>query len=421
MVQTQTLFSGVTLHCVQMHRFKKACLSIQFLRPMTDEEAGLNALIPAVLLRGSEQYPDLRQITRRLDDLYGASVSALVRRIGDYQSLGIYCSFMEDRFALGGDEILRPMVETAAQLLLHPLTEGDGFLQDFIRSEKRNLISTIEAEINDKQSYAMGRLLRTMCKADSFGVPRLGTVEQVERIDAAGAYDHYRKALEESPVEIFYVGSAEPAQVAELLRPVFAGIHRRPITLPPQSGFHDAGCAHEAQTMDVSQAKLCIGFVTPITNRTEQFVSMQMLNVIFGAGMTSKLFMNIREKLSLCYSIGSAYYNSKGILTVSAGIDADKEELVRAQVAEQLARCCQGDITDEEFLGAKAAMLSELRGIHDAPGSIESYYGAMLINGISMDPARHTALVEAVTKDDVVAAAKSLKLHSSFVLKGVGA
>lgn len=421
MVQTICLFPGVRLHCVQERRFKKACLSIQFLRPMTEREAPVNALIPAVLLRGSQQYPDLRRITWKLDDLYGASISALVRRIGDYQTLGLYCSFMEDRFALDGDRILEPMLALVEELLLHPLTESEGFCADFVQSEKRNLISTIESEINDKASYAMGRLLRTMCKADTFGVPRLGTVEQAEKIDPVSAYDHYRKVLAQSPVELFYVGSAAPEQVAALLKPIFAQIERQAITLPRQSGFCDAGEVHSEEKMDVAQAKLCLGYVTSITNRTEQFAAMQMLNVVFGSGMTSKLFMNIREKMSLCYSIGSTYYSGKGIVTVSAGIDADKEDLVRQQVAQQLENCCRGDITDEEFAGAKAAMRSDLLGIHDSPGSMETYYGSMLINDLRLDPARHMELVEKVTKEDVVAAAQSLRLHSSFVLKGVGA
>lgn len=421
MVQTVCLFPGVRLHCVQERRFKKSCLSIQFLRPMTESEAPVNALIPAVLLRGSRQYPDLRRITWKLDDLYGASVSALVRRIGDYQTLGFYCSFMEDRFALGGDQILEPMLALVEELLLHPVTEGAGFSSDFVQSEKRNLISTIESEINDKASYAMGRLLRTMCKADTFGVPRLGTVEQAEKIDPVGAYAHYRKVLSESSAELFYVGSAAPAQVAALLKPIFEHIDRRFVALPQQSGFCDAGEVHSEEKMDVTQAKLCLGFVTPVTNRTEQFVAMQMLNVVFGSGMTSKLFMNIREKMSLCYSIGSTYYSGKGILTVSAGIDADKEDLVRRQVAEQLENCCRGDITDEEFTAAKEAMRSDLLGIHDSPGSMETYYGSMLINDLKLDPVRHMELVEKVTKEDMIAAAQSLRLHSSFVLKGVGA
>ena len=142
MIHTFELSPGVTLRCFPDHRFKQSALSIQFLRPMCREEAALNALLPAVLLRGSENCPDLRRITLRLDDLYGASVGALVRRVGDYQTTGLHASFIEDRYALQNDQILAPMVDFIRELLFCPALEKGVFRQDFVESEKRNLIAT---------------------------------------------------------------------------------------------------------------------------------------------------------------------------------------------------------------------------------------------------------------------------------------
>ncbi len=421
MIQTFELLPGVTLRCFRDGRFKQGCLSVQLVRPMAREEAAVNALIPAVLLRGTRRYPDLRTITLRLDDLYGASVSALVRRVGDYQTTGLYCAFMEDRFALPGDKILEPMVDFLRQLLLEPVTEDGGFSREYVESEKKNLISTIESELNDKRAYAAGKLLRSMCKADSFGVPRLGDKEQAAAIDHRGAFDHYRKILSESPVALFYVGSGEPEQVAALLKPLFAGIERNYVNLPAQTPFCDGGEEHNEEQMEVTQGKLCMGFVTPITNRCEEFAAMQVLNTLFGAGMTSKLFMNVREKMSLCYSIGSGYYGSKGIVTVSAGIDTDKEAIVREEILRQLEDCCRGNITEEELKSAKEAILSGLRGVHDSPGAIENYHGTTCISGFPMTLEQYRQAVEQVDAQQAAAAAQSLQYHSSFFLKGVTA
>ena len=145
---------------------------------------------------------------------------------------------------------------------------------------------------------------------------------------------------------------------------------------------------------------------------------MQMLNTIFGSGMTSKLFMNIREKMSLCYSIGSGYYGTKGIVTVSAGIDFDKEEVTRQEVLRQLKACQEGDITDDELTAARQAILSSLRATHDSPGAIEGYYATAALSGMGMTPAQYMEAVEAVTKEQVVAAANSLQLHTTYFLKG---
>ena len=418
MIETFELLPGITLRCYQDRRFKQGRLSLQFVRPMKADEAAKNALLPMVLLRGTEKYPNLRAITMGLDDLYGASVGDLVRRIGDYQTTGFYCSFTEDRFALPGDRIFAPMVDFLAQLLLHPLTQNGAFCTEIVESEKKNLIADMEAERNDKAAYAGARLLRTMCRRDSFGIPRLGEKEQAAAIDAESLYRHYQTILRESPVELFYVGSAEPTQVTQLLTPLIEKLPRRYVNLNSQTPFVDGGQQHTREEMDIAQSRLCMGFVTSITNRSSDFAAMQVLNTLFGGGMTSKLFQNIREKMSLCYSIASGYYGSKGILTVSAGIDAEQEQTVRQEILHQLEACQTGSITAQELQAAQEAVLSSLRSVPDSPGSIEGFYATAALSGLAMDPAEYRTAVENVDIAAVVSAAKTLRLHSSFFLKG---
>ena len=418
MIETIELLPGVTLRCFRDTRFKQGCLSVQLVRPMCRQEAYKNAMVSAVLLRGTRKHPDLRAITQRLDELYGAAVSTLVRRVGDYQTVGLYCSFMDDRFALPGDAVLAPLVEFLREILLDSPLENGGFLPAFVEGEKKNLISTIEAQRNDKRAYAMAQLLKIMCREDSFGLPRLGEVEEVATVTPEDLYAHYQKILKESPVHLFYVGSAAAQTVADLLRPLFAGLDRQVQTMEPQTPFRSCVGEDAVEVMDVTQGKLCMGFTTPITNRTPEFPAMQVMNTLFGAGMTSKLFVNIRERLSLCYSVGSSYYGTKGIATVSAGIDFDKEQQTREEVMQQLQACKDGQITQEELTAAKEALLSSLRATHDAPSSIEGYYATAALSGMGMNPDQYMAAVEAVTKEQVVAAANTLQLHSTYFLKG---
>ena len=419
MIKTLELLPGITLRCFPDRRFKQGCLSFAIVRPMCQEEAAVNALIPAVLLRGTKNSPDLRSITLRLDDLYGATLGTQVRRVGDYQTTGLYCAFLEDRFALPGDAILEPILKFLREVLLEPVTEEGGFSRAFVESEKKNLIATIESELNDKRAYAMGQMIRSMCKEDSYGVPRLGEKEAVAAITAQGAYDHFRKILRESRIDIFYVGSAPAEEVAKLLMPMLREIDRNYVNLPGQTPFHDVGGADLVEQMDVSQGKLCMGYVTPVTNRDPDFVSMQVMNTIFGAGMTSKLFMNVREKLSLCYAIGSGYYGSKGIVTVSAGIDFDKEQQTRDEIDRQLDVMRNGDITGEELTAAKEALLSSLRGTHDSPGSIEGYYATAALSGMGLSVDAYMEAVQGVTVEDVARMARQLKKHTTYFLKGV--
>lgn len=418
MIQTIPLSSGVTLRCFRDSRFKQGCLSFQLLRPMAPDEAAMNALLPSVLLRGTKQCPDLRSITQRLDSLYGAGISPIVRRVGDYQTTGLYCGFMDDRFALPGDRVLAPLVDFLQELLLDFPMEDEGFLPAFVDSEKRNLISVIESERNDKRIYAMSQLLKSMCQGDSFGLPRLGTPEQVEAITPQGLHRHYRKILRESPIEICYVGSASPQAVAQLLHELLSRLDRTPISLPSQSGFHPGPGSHLNQIMDVSQGKLCMGFYCPTPDSPQVFAAMQVLNTVFGGGMTSKLFQVVREQYSLCYSIGSGFYSTKGILTVSAGIDFDKEAQTRAEILRQLELCRQGQITLQELQAGKEAILSSLRAIHDSPGSIENYYSTTILSGFPLSPQDYMAAVEQVSVPDLAAGAQALTLHTTYFLKG---
>ena len=419
MIHTFELFPGVTLRCYPDHRFKHSCLSLQLVRPMCREEAAFNALLPAVLLRGCKRCPDLRDITLRLDDLYGASVGTLVRRVGDYQTTGFFASFVEDRYAMEGDAVLAPMVAFLGELLLDPVLEEGVFLRDFVEGEKKNLISTIESQLNDKRAYAMEQMMRRMCKEDTFGLSRLGEKEDVAAITPETLFDHYQKILGTSRIDVFYVGSAPAQQVADLVKALLGDISRNYVNLPEQTGFHTCPGGSYEEQMEVSQGKLCMGFTSPVTIRDEGFVAMQLLNMIFGGGMTSKLFMHIREKLSLCYAIGSGYHGAKGIFSVSAGIDSGKKDQVQEEILKQLEACRRGEISQEELNAAKQALRASLLSTPDAPASLEGYYASAALSGLMLTPEAYITAVEQVTVEQVAEAARLLELHTVYFLKGV--
>ena len=419
MIQTINLKPGVVLRHCPDKRFKTAVLSVQLLRPLCREEAALNALLSNVLLRGTDKNPDMRAITARLDDLYGAHISPLMRRIGDIQTIGLFLSCLEDRFALPGDRILEPSLDLVREVLLEPKLVDGIFDPEFVESEKKNLIADIESELNDKRSYAASRMLRSMCAGDSFALSLRGEVADVEAITAQRLYDHYRSVLTTSPVELFFVGSAEAQEVADFLMPLAKALATEPMTLPAQTPLNLTAEEREfSETMDVNQGKLSMGFTTPITTQHPDFAAMQVFNALYGAGMTSKLFMNVREKLSLCYYAGSGYYGSKGIVTVSSGIDECNYETAKAEILRQLELTAAGESTEGERSAAKQAIISGLRAVPDAPGALENYYGTAAISGMCYDLNTYIEAVRAVTARDVARCAVTVKLHTVFFLKG---
>ena len=207
--------------------------------------------------------------------------------------------------------------------------------------------------------------------------------------------------------------------VAQLVLPMFAGIQRQYQPLPPQQDFQFAPGKQESETQQIAQAHLSMGFITPITHRDPRFAAMQVCNTLFGGGMTSKLFMQVRETMSLCYAIGSGYYGSKGIMTVNAGIDTAKESAVKDAIFQQLAACQAGQITDAELDAAKEALLSGLRSVYDSPGSMENFFSTSAIGGQYRSPEVYAEEIRAVTREAVADAAATLTCHSTFFLKGV--
>ena len=213
-------------------------------------------------------------------------------------------------------------------------------------------------------------------------------------------------------------GGAQPETVAGTLRPMLGRLAGHPMELPAQTGFVPGPFSDCEEVLDVAQGKLCMGYATPINLRHPQYAAMQMCNTILGAGMTSKLFMQVREKMSLCYDIGSGFHGSKGILTIAAGIEFEKKDIVKAEILRQMQEICDGHISQQELTAAREALLSNLRATHDVPSAIEGYYASAAVSGIGMTPAEFMEAIERVTAEDVREAAKTLTLQAVYFLKG---
>lgn len=418
MVETIPLPHGVFLHCVRDRRFKQSCLSVQFVSEMRADEAALGALLGAVLLRGCRAYPDMRAITERLDTLYGAAISPMVRRIGDYQTTGFACAVLDDRFAPAHESLLAELFALVRALLREPCMQGETLREDYVASEKTNLIAAIDDLRNDKRAYAATRLLREMCRADSFGIPRLGDRAQAQAITAQALTAYLARVLRERPVHVTYVGASEPAFVARLTADVFDGLERECRPLPAQTALHHSPGGVYRETLSVAQSRLCLGFTTDITMQSADYGAMLLASDIFGGGQTARLFRNIREKRSSCYDIGATYYALKGLLVASAGVEASALDATREQILHELSELQGGGVTPSELDDAKKALVATLRSVADSPAAIESFYATAALSGAQTDIGARIEAIERVQCADVTRAAQHIRLHSEYYLEG---
>lgn len=410
---------GVTLRALQTDKFKTACFSVNFLRTHRAETAAADALLPSVLLRGSSQYPDMQQISVRLDELYGASFGTLVRRKGEIALTGFYADFIEDAFLPEGESIFADMLAFLEDVLWHPVTEQGVFCKKFVEGEKQNLINTIEATLNDKRSYAAQRMLEIMFRDESYGVPRLGRVEDVERLTAEDLWKHYQDTLLRCPVEIFYAGRKSPEEAAAAFAKVFAQ-RQEAVWEPLQSSpFRPVSSLKEvSEPMDVTQGKLVMGLRTPIVQGDSRYAALSLLNAVLGSGMTSKLFVHVREERSLCYYASTAIEKYKGLLTISSGIEFSDYETAKDAILNELEACKRGDITEQELESARLQVLSGLRMALDVPARLDDFYLGMAIQP-GEDLPQHMERIRHLTVTDLSEAARTLQLDTIYFLKGV--
>ncbi|MBO4331023.1 MAG: insulinase family protein, partial [Oscillospiraceae bacterium] len=299
----KTVMPGVNLSCVYTDKFKNGLFSAYLLRALNADDAPKNAVLADVLRRGCTKLPDMESIEARLDELYGAAVSPVMRQIGETTAVGFSAAFADDRYLGRGEKLLEEAFSLTGQLLLDPATKGGMLNSDYVRSEKDNLCDRIRAAINDKRRYAAMRLRELMCAGESYGVNPLGTLEKAEKIHHVVLTRHYRHILEHSPLELFYCGGAEPARVEAAVLDAFAAMPRCETESCDTEVRIECGPMRTVnEKMDVSQGNLAIGFRLGEIMYNPNYAAMSVFGAVFGGSPVSKLFMNVRERMSLCYS-----------------------------------------------------------------------------------------------------------------------
>lgn len=418
MTKNIVLAPGVTLRALQTDKFKTACFSVSFLRPHSRLTAAADALLPSVLLRGTGHFPDIRSISMHLDELYGTSFGTLVRRKGEAKLTGFFAEFIDDRFLPEGEGVFHAVTDFLREVLCCPLTENGVFCEKSVEGEKQNLINAIESDLNDKRTYATVRMLETMCEGEAYGTPRLGYAEDVRAITPQSLWEHYQTILRTSRIEIFYAGGASCAEAAAAFSKVFS--FARAADFPQvrtQVCRRAAQVRERTETMDVAQGKLVMGLRTGVTVGDPDYPALLLLNTVFGGCVTSKLFLNVREKRSLCYYAGSSLEKYKGLMLVSSGVAFENYETAKQAILHELGQCRQGQFTEAEIAQAKSYLTFALRSAMDAPARLDEFYiGNAVEEGDDLP-----VLIEklnALTAEELRRAAQKLSLDTIYFLKG---
>ena len=410
------IMQDVFLTYLPARKFKTSRLTVNLIAGLDRASASANALLPAVLSRGTARYPDMEQLSAAMDTLYGATVDSIVRKKGERQCIGFAASFIDDAFTPHGEKLLEPVAALTGEMLLDPVTAEGHFLPDYVAGEKANLIDAIRSLRNDKRDWADIRLMQEMCAGEPYSILRLGDEETVDKLQALKVYTQYRDLISTAPLEIIYSGSADLERVKQALAAAFATLPREEVRVISTAAPHV--CRESVQyvedVLDVTQGKLGMGF----SCGSDDMPALLMGNTLFGGSSNSKLFLNVREKLSLCYYASSLYHRQKGLITVSSGIEFQNYQRAYDEIMAQLEAVQKGELEDWELEGARSTLLNSYATVGDSQGKLENFYLGQAATGQHETPADLARAIQDMTAERICRAMSTVKLDTVYFLKG---
>lgn len=408
------ILPGVSLRVIETDRFKTCTFNVSFLARHQKETASANALVPYVLCRGCKRLPTLQELNGELDYLYGASIEPFIYKQGDIQYVGFSCAGVDDRLVTGTGSVSASLFSLVHELLLDPLLENGVFSEQYVSGEQENLISMILSEKNEKLSYAYQQACSKLFAKQGFGLSAFGDLKYAKALTSETVFSAYRALLKHAPMQITYCGSESFETVSEMVTSVFSDYKREVINLVSVS---DPSFSNEVfdveENQDMTQTVLLVGYRT----NADETVS-KVLSAILGGGAASKLFLNVRERASLCYYTGSVFDTRQNTMFFYAGVKDETATLAYQKMTEQLSNCAQGKVDEEELSQAKRMLISKLKIIKDTAGGLLNYWLDRAVDTEQQTIEETEHAIRSVTLEQVISAAQACELKMIYRLCG---
>lgn len=403
---------------IKNDRFNTTLVSFNFYVPMSQETAAEYALLPFVMTTCSKAYPNFSALNFKLAKLYGANLSASAEKVGDYQLLKIAISTIDDRFALDDESLCDSAIQLLSQLIFEPKAENGSFCEEDVAREKRKAIEHIRGDLAQKRIYAKKRLIEEMYKGEPYGVAKCGSEEDVERITGESLYNAWARLLSTAFLRVNVISRSMPSGLFDGLAEKLSTITRENITDCTQSAPTTAVQKPNTvvEKMDIAQGKLCMGFSSELYGDDCETAALTVMCDIFGGGPYSRLFTNVREKYSLCYYCASNSVKAKGLITVDSGIEKENATKAEREILNQLDIMKQNLFTDEEFQSSIKSITDSFKSYNDSQGLLDAWYSLKIVKDKLLSPEEAAEDILKVTRNDVVYAARGVKLHTIYKL-----
>lgn len=414
-INRRKIADGVYFSSITDKRYKKNLISVAFSTQLSEDTATENVIVPVLLTKCNSKLPTYKAFNNKMSRLYASGIGGTAGRQYDLQTISFGAYYLDDIYALSGEKMTGIMTDILVDCLTSPVTENGVFSEKFVELEKKTVIDNIETAINDKRSYAIERAMKTICKGEPASVCSYGTVEKAKLITPDSAYKAYRRMLETMPCEIICTGCSDFEGVAEKFAAAFekAGRHdieNTTIALSPVKTQTE----EVTERLTVNQSKLVLGF----KSHSDDDAALVLLQKIFGGTTSSKLFRNVREKMSLCYYCSAARNDLKGIMLVNSGVENENIEKTKEAVIDQLEEIKNGNFTNEDINFAEMAIKNDFKSVADSAGNVSNWYFDCIRKNDIVTPEEKLGRYLGVSKERIIAAAKSMVLDSVYVLTG---
>lgn len=420
-IEQRSVCDGVSFRSIKDTKFKTVRMSVNLMLPLDKQTVAKNAILPFLLSRASREYPDFTKLGERLSELYGAEINADTQKLGDVQLLSISATGIADRYALNKEKVSTELSGLLCSILFDPPFENGMFPEQGFEQEKRQTIELIESEYNDKRTYARLRCEELMCADEPYGIGRYGSKEDVRSLKREELTDSWKYLIQNSKIEILVLGDCDPIPVYDKFVQSFRQINKNNTVPCPTQIVKSAKKVNEVtEEADVAQSKLVLGFRTFTAVPEEEVWAVKLMSALYGGTPSSKLFLNVREKLSLCYYCSALYNSIKGIMLVQSGVETKNVERAQQEILLQLDELKKGNFSDDELETAKLSLCNSYRSVSDSLGSLEGWYLSQTFSSKIQQPEEAVELVQAITRQQVIDAASNVTLDTVYKMIGKG-
>ena len=411
---------GIKLHTIKTEKFKTNLIAIMLTTKLNRENVTKNALVPAVLRRGTKNLTTQEEINKKLEEMYGASLDCGLDKTGDNQVLKFYIETVNDEFLpQEAENMLKTSLEKIFEFVFNPYLENGCFKKEYVEQEKENIKQIIDGKIDNKARYSLDRCIEEMYKDQPYGLYKYGYVEDMKDINEKNLYEYYKQLINECKIDIFVSGiiDEKTENIIKNNENIIKLKDREPQYNEPEIIAKKSEKENDVQeSMDVTQGKLIIGMDLDINDDNLRF-DVMIYNSIFGGSANSKLFQNVREKASLAYTASSSYYRFKNNIFINCGIEIKNYEKALEIIKQQIEDMKKGDFTDEEVENAKKGIIASIKTIDDEQDTEITYFFSQELSKSKCNIEQYKDRISEVTKEKVVDVANKVSVNTVYFLK----